>query len=197
MEHISNIEYHPWEAFIPDGAKVLVMGTFPPQPPRWAMDFYYPNRTNHFWKVCGIVFPGDPMAFYDTASKTYRLEAIKSMLRSHKIALCDTAHAVRRLKGNASDKFLDIIEPVDLDSLLARMPECVALATTGQKAAETLAALTHTHVPAMGASVCYERPDGRRIDIWRLPSTSRAYPLAPDKKAEFYRTFFKDVGIID
>ncbi|GFI38574.1 hypothetical protein IMSAGC016_00339 [Muribaculaceae bacterium] len=24
------IESHPWQPFIPDGAKVLIMGTFPP-----------------------------------------------------------------------------------------------------------------------------------------------------------------------
>ena len=42
------IEEHPWEPYIPDGAKVLVMGTFPPQAKRWSMDFYYPNRTNDF-----------------------------------------------------------------------------------------------------------------------------------------------------
>ena len=27
----------------------------------------------------------------------------------------------------------------------------------------------------------------RRIDLYRLPSSSRAYPLAIDKKADFYR----------
>lgn len=40
------IEYHPWQPFIPDGAKILIMGTFPPGNHRWSMDFYYPNPTN-------------------------------------------------------------------------------------------------------------------------------------------------------
>ena len=38
------LERHPWEPFIPEGAKVLIMGTFPPGPHRWSMDFYYPKR---------------------------------------------------------------------------------------------------------------------------------------------------------
>lgn len=47
---------HPWEPFVPAGARILVMGTFPPGDHRWAMDFYYPNPTNDFWKMMGIVF---------------------------------------------------------------------------------------------------------------------------------------------
>ena len=42
------LERHPWPPFIPEGAKVLVMGTFPPGNHRWSMEFYYPNRTNDF-----------------------------------------------------------------------------------------------------------------------------------------------------
>ena len=42
---------HPWEPFVPAGARILVMGTFPPGDHRWAMDFYYPNPTNDFWKM--------------------------------------------------------------------------------------------------------------------------------------------------
>lgn len=56
------MERHPWEPWIPQGAKVLIMGTFPPAPKRWSMDFYYPNRTNDFWKVCGLIFFGNPEA---------------------------------------------------------------------------------------------------------------------------------------
>ena len=49
------IEEHPWEPFIPDGAKVLIMGTFPPGAHRWSMDFYYPNPTNDFWRIMSHV----------------------------------------------------------------------------------------------------------------------------------------------
>ena len=53
------LEVHPWEPFIPEEAKVLIMGTFPPQAKRWSMDFYYPNRTNDLCKICGRIFLGD------------------------------------------------------------------------------------------------------------------------------------------
>ena len=39
----NNIETHPFVPFIPEGAKVLMLGTFPPASHRWCMPFYYPN----------------------------------------------------------------------------------------------------------------------------------------------------------
>ena len=171
---ITDIETHPWEPWIPAQSKVLILGSFPPAPNRWAMDFFYPNRTNDFWKVAGIVFEGDSGAFYDTATRSYRLDRIKQMLTQKGIALSDTARKVRRLKGNASDKFLEVVKPVDLESILSKMPECKAIATTGEKAAGVLARLTGTQIPAVGSAVVWQRPDGRQISIWRLPSTSRA-----------------------
>ena len=52
-------------------------------------------------------------------------------------------------------------------ALLARIPSCHTQVTTGEKAS-TLAALR----------------------FWRMPSTSRAYPLPLEKKAETYRQLF-------
>ena len=109
------------------------MGTFPPGEHRRAMEFYYPNRTNDFWRVMGIIFRDDAEAFYDRASRSYRLDDIKEILTLHGIALSDTGAAVRRLKGNASDKYLEIVEPAPISELLSRMPECAAIATTGEK----------------------------------------------------------------
>ncbi|MCM1377128.1 MAG: uracil-DNA glycosylase family protein [Clostridium sp.] len=180
------LETHPWEPFIPDGAKVLIMGTFPPQSKRWAMNFYYPNRTNDFWKIMGLIFHGDINAFYNPQTKEYDLSAIKAMLKENHIALNDTGYKIRRLKDNASDKFLEIAEPVDLQSLLAKMPDCEAIATTGEKAAGVVAELTGTTPPKMGEFVI--APSG--IKIWRMPSTSRAYPLPIEKKADYYRRLF-------
>lgn len=186
------IEIHPWPPFVPDGAKVLIMGTFPPGAHRWSMDFYYPNRTNDFWFMMGLIMKGDRYAYYDTDNRTFRLNEIKRMLTHRGIALNDTGHKIRRLQGNASDKYLEILEPVDLDSLLSRMPYCRAIATTGEKAAGVVASLTGTAIPKMGTAVT----DARGIDIWRMPSTSRAYPLALEKKAHYYQMLFSSCNII-
>ena len=189
----NEIETHPWQPFVPDGAKVLFMGTFPPGSHRWSMDFFYPNRTNDFWFMMGLLFFGDKDALYDREARTFRLDEIKKLLTDKGIAMGDTGYRVRRLKGNASDKFLEIVEPVHLDELLARMPSCRHIATTGEKAAGVLASLTSTEVPKMGEHVT----TAYGLTIWRMPSTSRAYPLALEKKAEYYRRLFEAAGIID
>ena len=81
------------------------------------------------------------------------------------------------------------------------MPECRAIATTGQKAAEVLSELTGTEAPGMGHHVdCAPLTlgEGRQtlpLTIWRMPSTSRAYPLPLEKKAAYYRELFQSVGI--
>lgn len=180
------VENHPFPPFCPPGAKVLIMGTFPPGRHRWAMDFYYPNRTNDFWKIMGLIFLNDVNALYNPATGQYDLSAIIELMTARGIALNDTARQVRRLRGNASDKFLEIVTPVPLDQLLAQMPECRAVVTTGEKAASVVAALTDTEPPKMGEMVT--GPD--RLHIWRMPSTSRAYPMKIEKKAEMYRRLF-------
>lgn len=191
-----NIETHPWQPFVPEGARALFMGTFPPGPHRWAMDFFYPNPTNDFWRIMGLISRGDLDAFYIRSERRYRLDEIVATLCAHGIAMGDTGHRIRRLKGNASDKFLEIVEPVDLDAIMARMPGCRAIATTGEKAADVLASLTGTVRPPMGGHVEWMRPDGRIIELWRLPSTSRAYPLAPAAKAVAYKAFLESAGCL-
>lgn len=189
-----DIETHPFPPFIPPRAKVLIMGTFPPKAVRWSMEFYYPNRINDFWRVMGLVLQGDPGHFIGP-DKQFRLEDIKRELTDRGIALHDTGRQVRRLRDNASDKYLEIVTPVDLGGLLEAMPECRAIATTGQKAAEVIAEITGTEVPRMGECVQADY-EGRSLQIWRMPSTSRAYPLALDKKADHYRRMLHGAGIL-
>lgn len=199
---LPEIETHPWKPFIPDGAKVLIMGTFPPQAKRWSMDFYYPNRTNDFWKIMALIFSGDKDALNSADGRRFDLDKIKALMTEKHIALNDTVRKARRLKGNASDKFLEMVEPVPIFELLSEMPECKAVATTGEKAAGIIAELTSTEPPKMGEMVqtTLVMPgspvDGRPLEIWRMPSTSRAYPLALDKKAAFYAKLFKCLNIL-
>ena len=136
--------------------------------------------------MMGLIFLGDRRALLSSDGSGYDLERIKALLREHRIALHDTGHAIRRLAGNASDKYLEIVEPVDLEGLLARMPECHTVVTTGEKAAGVVASLTGTPAPKMGEMTVAD--DGLRI--WRMPSTSRAYPMKLERKAEMYRRVF-------
>ncbi len=189
-------EVHPWEPYVPDGAKALFVGTFPPGRHRWAMEFFYPNPANDFWRIMGLVYGGGTDTFYNSRTRSFSLEAIQDMLEKHGVAVGDTGYKVRRLRGNASDKYLEIVQPVDLEALMRKMPGCRAIAATGEKAASVLASLTATSVPRMGENVSWIRSDGRVVELWRLPSTSRAFPMAASEKAEFYRAFLESAGCL-
>ena len=184
-----DIERHPWPPYIPDGARYLFLGTFPPKPERWSMPFFYPNRINDFWRVMGIIFMDDRDALWDDAARRFDLNAIKSLLDREGIALWDTAMAVRRLRDNASDKFLEIVEPIDLAALLAAHPTITQVIATGEKAASVVAAQAGVEVPSIGVPVDCS-VGNYPIRLWRMPSTSRAYPLSLVKKADAYRRVF-------
>ncbi len=182
-------ERHPLEPFTPDGATLLMLGSFPPPRARWSMDFFYPNWINDMWRVVGTIFFDDRNYFEIKNRKKFDKEKIEQFCSSKGLALYDAACEVRRLKENASDKFLEVTTTTDLSALLDRLPACQAIATTGQKATDLVVAQFGCAEPAIGAftECCIGT---RTLRLWRMPSTSRAYPLALDKKAAYYRRLF-------
>ena len=194
------IEHHPFTPFLPEGCKVVLCGTFPPKPEKWSMDFFYPNFQNDMWRIFGKIFYNDKDRFFNKEKKTIDKTGIQQMLSKYKIGIGETATEVIRLKDNASDKFLEIITPVNLTKLFSNAPSCEVIATTGEKAASVIAELTDTEIPKMGEHIkCTATlADGDKRDFihWRCPSTSRAYPMKLEKKAEFYAEMFRALDIL-
>ncbi|MBO6287953.1 MAG: uracil-DNA glycosylase family protein [Prevotella sp.] len=184
------IERHPLEPFLPDDARILMLGSFPPAKKRWSMDFFYPNFTNDMWRIMGLVFFGDKDHFVDQEQKTFRKECIIDFLNEQGIALYDTATAVVRTKNTASDKDLEVVEPTDLDALLRRLPRCLTVVTTGQKSTDLFTKYFNMEQPRVGASEPFVF-DGRPMRLFRMPSSSRAYPMRVEQKAEYYQALFK------
>lgn len=67
--------------------------------------------------------------------------------------------------------------------------------TTGQKATDVLSEQFETKAPAVGGYTTVEVED-RVIKLYRMPSSSRAYPMKLEKKAEFYAQMLKDLGLL-
>ena len=187
------IESHPFEPFLPDGAMVLMLGTFPPKPEKWSMEFYYPNRINDMWRITGLIFYGNKNHFWIEEEKRFDLPRLQAFLNERKIALYDTATRVRRLKDNASDKFLDIVETINLDDFFMARPTIRAIVTAGEKATGVIAEKAGVEVPKM-SEVVHCNYNGHDFDLYRMPSSSRAYPLSLEKKADVYRTMFLQLG---
>ncbi|MDR1331832.1 MAG: uracil-DNA glycosylase family protein [Tannerella sp.] len=188
-------ERHPLPPFFPAAARVLMLGSFPPKRERWKMDFFYPNLQNDMWRIFGLVFFDDAGHFLTADRRMFREQAIREFLAAKGIALWDTAMEVARLKGNASDKFLEVLKPVDLADVLATLPCCEAIVLTGQKAMDTLLTLVEADEPATGASTetVYH---GRKLRIYRMPSSSRAYPKPLAEKATVYKTMFRELNML-
>lgn len=189
-------EVHPLTLFAPEGARLLMLGSFPPPRERWRMDFFYPNFQNDMWRIFGLVFFGDKSHFLTDDGRAFREAELRRFLTERGIAIWDTAMEVSRLQGNASDKFLEVLRPIDLRQTLSMLPSCRAIAVTGQKALDTLLTLVSTPSPPPKTGEWTDAAlDDRHFRLYRMPSSSRAYPLSVEKKAEKYRRMFEEMGL--
>lgn len=196
MNSLLNIEEHPLEPFLPANVVLLMLGSFPPQKKRWSMDFFYPNLQNDMWRIVGLIFFQDKEHFLNPEKKVFDKDRIIEFLNDKGIALYDTASAIRRLQDNASDKFLEVIEQTDISLLLKQIPMCKAIVTTGQKATDIIREQIEVKEPTVGTSEPFEFGD-KAMKLYRMPSSSRAYPLALEKKAAAYRVMFNELGLLN
>ncbi len=211
MPATHEIERHPLRPFLPTNAELLMLGSFPPPQERWCMEFFYPNPQNDMWRIMGQIFFGDKTHFEGqrdflkgqrdnvqctkVGRKVFNREEIASFCETKGIAIFDTAQAVIRLQGNAADEHLEIVEQTDIAALLQQIPLCHDICCTGGKAAQTLAETLHCVLPKVGEFIETSFA-GRTLRFWRMPSSSRAYPLSLDKKAAAYRRMFETIGLL-
>ena len=189
------VERHPLKPFLPEGSRLLMLGSFPPERRRWSMEFFYPNFNNDMWRIMGLIFHGDRERFVVAGERRFDRTAVEAFCTERGIGLYDTACEVRRLAENASDKFLEVVTPTDIGALLRTVPACRAVAATGEKAAETFAAAVGCDAPAVGAAVEFGF-EGRAMRFYRMPSSSRAYPLSVERKAAVYEGMLRAEGIL-
>lgn len=154
------------------------------------MEFFYPNWINDFWRVMGFIHFADAQHFVVSDEKRFDRERIIEFCLEKGLGFYDTATRVCRLKDNASDDHLEIVEPTDIGLLLSQMPHCHDIVTTGGKASEELQKQLGFLMPKIGEYAEGEA-FGRTLRWWRMPSTSRAYPLKLEKKAAYYAQLFK------
>ncbi|MBR5494195.1 MAG: DNA glycosylase [Psychrobacter sp.] len=204
----AEVEIHPFGPVLPPDATVMMMGTFPPTADKWAMRFHYPNFYNDMWRIYGSVFFDDVNYFRVGDEKRFDPERIRAFMFERGIASCPTVTQAIRETGNASDKNLTVVTSVNLDSILPQVPKVETLFTTGGKATEVLLNLlaeppAKSKYPKTNQSMDYpyewqsdnnKKADVNNLTLYRLPSTSRAYPLALDKKVAAYKDFFKKIG---
>lgn len=170
------------------------------------MPFHYPNFYNDMWRIYGLVFFDDAEHFTVADEKAFDPEQITAFLHERGIASCPTVKKAIREQGNAADQFLTVVESVDLNTTLATLPKVEWIVTTGGKATEILleklnAENERSGKPTVKMPKTNHHTDfdiyGHKLKLYRLPSSSRAYPMKLDKKADCYRAFFELAGMCD
>ena len=149
--------------------------------------------------VDGLPFGSGAGHFIAEDGKGFDCRKIKAFCREKGLAFFDTASRVCRLKGNASDAFLVILRPADISGMLEKMPLCRTIVTTGGKSSDEFieildsTGLTGVTRPPMGGftDICISN---RNIRWWRMPSSSRAYPMKLESKVALYRKVFECTG---
>jgi hypoxanthine-DNA glycosylase len=145
---------------IADGARVLVLGSFPSERSLVSGE-YYANRRNQFWPLLGAVLGFDADLVYDA-----RIAAVKQ----HGVALWDVVHSCRRI--GSMDAKIDRKSLVvnDFGPLLAAHPGIERIFVNGLTAFELFERHVETALPAV-----------------RLPSSSGALPMTFEDKLTRWR----------
>ena len=89
-----------------------------------------------------------------------------------------------------------MVTPLAPAEVLAKIPQCEAIVVTGQKAMDTLIAmLPPVEEPKVGSYSRFTLSD-RIFRLYRMPSSSRAYPKPLEEKAAVYRGMFEDLRMV-
>lgn len=142
-----------------DGARVLIVGSFPSERSLSAGQ-YYANRRNQFWPLLGSVFGFDADVSYED-----RIDAVTR----HGVALWDVVHSCRR--AGSMDAKIDRKTLVvnDFGPLFVRHPGIERVFVNGLTAHQLFERHVETALPAV-----------------RLPSSSGALPMSfADKLARW------------
>ena len=130
----SRRDRHPYDPFVPPGARRIIIGSFPPRRfcgPEKALfpedvEFYYGSRDNGFWPLVGELSGTDFPRNQDSRSVSVR----QDFLRTRALAMTDIVESCTRINGLSSDRDLRDIGTRPLGRLLEAYPEIHTLLFT-------------------------------------------------------------------
>jgi G:T/U-mismatch repair DNA glycosylase len=125
--------FHPYEVFIPQNAKALIVGTLPP--PRFCtkdfkqndVDFCYGSEDGLLWKIFDAIYHLD----LEYQPSVEAIKQRKTFLQEKKIGICDIVASCQRQKIDASDLGMQNIVLRDIIKYLKQNPTLDTLLFTG------------------------------------------------------------------
>lgn len=101
---MEEIETHPFKAFIPGNATIIILGTFPGKDVTHKQltedDWFYGTKRNQFWKIISGV--------YETELSTKKEK--QDLFKKHNIGIADLFLKVKRTGDNNTDSNLKVVE---------------------------------------------------------------------------------------
>lgn len=110
------IEEHPFGSYIPQNAKILIIGTFPTHNRNLKFDFYYSGKDNLFWGIIEKVFDHSFSHFEGVLA----VEERKSFLDSKSIGVADMHKLCYRKNNMSTDENL---HPIILNDIFLILDE--------------------------------------------------------------------------
>ncbi|MDR0682317.1 MAG: hypothetical protein LBG15_10800 [Dysgonamonadaceae bacterium] len=171
-------EKHPWNWYLPSGAKTIIIGTFPPAIRNWSYDFFYPNKNNYFWKIMAEI-AGQELRYF---SGNEAVRERKKILNQLQTGLSDMGKTIRRTKNSSLDENLEVVEYMDIFQLLDENPFVNKIIFTSSSGKSSAIRWFRDYLSEKG--ICYKIPKGPRplrsqvningktIDVTLLYSTS-------------------------
>jgi len=113
------IEFHPWKYYLPPNAEVLIIGTFPTAFHNRSFDFFYPNKTNIFWKIIYAIAQKELSTVDD---KILAVKSRKEVLDVLKVAITDMGYCIKRNDNSSQDEKLELVEATKIIDILKKTP---------------------------------------------------------------------------
>lgn len=188
-------EEHPWDFYIPNGAKNLILGTFPTSKKNRInqVDYYYPNPNNLFWKVLCKLCPSGRYTDKHILNKEERI----SVLDKLNVGIADMGNRVFRHSESSSDNNLFVIEYTDILTILDNHLSINTLILTSSSGSNSVEGwlryyldLNDIYVPKLkgkNPKKGYFDFKGRKIDLITVHSTSRTAAKSIEELEKMYK----------
>lgn len=188
-------EEHPWKVYGTAASKVLFIGTFPPAKKRWSYEFFYPNKTNFFWKILASSQDRTLSHFSGEEAIAER----KSLLDGLSAAITDMGHTILRRGESSLDEHILPVRLMDIESILHRFPNINQVILTSSSGKNSALSWFTSFLKSKGYFFKYSRSNkafnvvenlaGRiiRVVVVRSPSPRSACGIAFPLLVQQYR----------
>ncbi len=122
------VEEHPFESYVPDNAKFLIIGTFPTNKINFRFDFFYSSKDNSFWNILEKIF--NQKFQHNSGDKA--VEERKVFLKSMGIGISDMHEKCYRKNGYSTDESLFPIILKDIFAILDNYPSIKRIVLTSR-----------------------------------------------------------------